>query len=224
MSLINEALQRAESEKRSRQGAADEDDDANLSVWPAPEDDIPYIFGRHQKGLRGAIVLGGIVIATVGLVMYFSLPPEHNGFSPARAGGASATAPSGSQPASGSKATATAEAEPEVALAPPKPAPKAAPPSAPPKPAVSVKTTPPPVKPAVATAPAVAPPAAPEDPPLRPAYFKLGAILQSNGTGYALINDQLVTAGDVIDGAQVVVIRKYHVVIERQGRRLVLRM
>jgi len=223
MSLINEALQRAEAEKRSREGAGADDDD-NLSVWPAPEDDIPYIFGRHQKGLRGAILLGGIVIATVAVVMYFSLPPVHNGLSPARAGGAAGTAPARSQPASGPKATATAEAEGDVALTPPMPTPQAAPAATRPTPAVSAKPTPPPVKTVVATAPAGAPPAAPRDPPLRPANFKLGAILQSNGSGYALINNQMVTTGDVIDGARVVIIRKYHVVIERKGQRLVLRM
>ena len=62
----------------------------------------------------------------------------------------------------------------------------------------------------------------------RPAFdasqFRLGAILKSGDGAHAVINGHMVTVGDEVSGARVVVIGPYHVVLEKAGKRLSLRM
>ena len=62
----------------------------------------------------------------------------------------------------------------------------------------------------------------------RPAFeasqFQLGAILKSGDGAHAVINGHMVTVGDEVNGARVVVIGPYHVVLEKAGKRLSLRM
>ena len=48
--------------------------------------------------------------------------------------------------------------------------------------------------------------------------------MRSGGLANAIINNRLVAAGDAIDGARVVSIEMFHVVLEKDGKQFVLRM
>ena len=54
--------------------------------------------------------------------------------------------------------------------------------------------------------------------------FTLSGILASGNKGYAIVNSQMVTVGDDIDGAKVITVGKYHVVLEKDSKRFTLRM
>jgi hypothetical protein len=54
--------------------------------------------------------------------------------------------------------------------------------------------------------------------------YKLGGIMQSGDDAHALINNRSCRAGDVIDGARVIRIGQRQVVLEKNGRRIVLGM
>ena len=56
-----------------------------------------------------------------------------------------------------------------------------------------------------------------------PAY-RLGGILRSEVASHAIINDHMVGVGDEIDGARVLAIERYYVDLEKDGRRIRLRM
>ena len=229
MSLINEALKRAEKD-RGRSG----DGGRGRSDGNANRPDRP-----PRQGRQAVLILSAFVLAAVAIVMYVSLPPENRPQVPA-AGHAAAPDPADTtreveviaveqtripEPtkvaaehfASVRETLAAMNDYKPTPAAAPAPAPVAAPPAAPVVPA-----------PAPAPAPVVAPPpvASPavEPAPLDPADFQLGAILRSGEDSHVLINNQLVGVGDQIDGAKVVEIGKYHVTIEKDGKRLTLRM
>ena len=54
--------------------------------------------------------------------------------------------------------------------------------------------------------------------------FTLGAILASDSGVMAIINNQMVTLGDEIDGAKVIEIGKHHVILLQRGKRIILRL
>ena len=57
-----------------------------------------------------------------------------------------------------------------------------------------------------------------------PRKFALGAVLKNGHESRALINNEMLTVGQTIEGATVIAIEQHHVVLEKDGRRLVLRM
>jgi hypothetical protein len=48
--------------------------------------------------------------------------------------------------------------------------------------------------------------------------------MHSGGTASAIINNHLVGIGEIVDGARVVIISRYHVELEKNGRKIILRM
>ena len=174
---------------------------------------------QRQTGLYGAVVLGLVVIATVAAVMYYSLPPERQAPAHARA-----ARPTGAEADVDRTVAVMADYRPQ-----PRPGGRAAPPARPlatddeplggPPPARAAGS-PPPVPPQPDPPPAEAT----ETDPLNPSDFTLGAILQSGDQAHALINDHLVSVGDEVGAARVVAINKYSVVLERDGKTLLLRL
>lgn len=57
----------------------------------------------------------------------------------------------------------------------------------------------------------------------RPTH-RLGSILRTGAGAWAIVNDRLVQAGDVVDGAKVESIDEHTVVLDRQGEQIVLRL
>lgn len=222
MSLINEALKRAEAEKRRHEGAG----------APASQP------ARNRTRPRAAVALGVVVIATVCALTYLSMPPETKprpSGRPQEARGAAlgeAAAPGPSIPAV--KEPAATRPAPVSPASPPRPvAAKAALAGATSKPAAAkaalADAT---SRPAAAKAPLAAAtsrpagetPAASPKPVFDASQFRLGAILKSATGAHALINNHTVTVGDEVNGARVVAIEQYHVVLEKAGQRIVLRM
>jgi hypothetical protein len=243
MSLINEALKRAEMEKRQNQGGEGE---VPLAVWPAPGEEVPFVFGKNQTGLRGAVILGACILVTVGVVLYFSLPPAQKSPPPAQASVRVARAGATSRPAAAPasqparKAPSLVETALKQTLAalrdyrrPPGPPPTTSPAGQPSSPQASYwrgaaqRVSPPATAPVVISyRPPPQPPAktGQADTPFEASHFQLGGILESSGGASAIVNNQLVSLGDEVNGAKVVVIRKYTVVLEKDGKRLLLRL
>ncbi len=234
MSLINEALKRAEAvgrngqtppAKRSMHGIkylyADKATSGPDRSGNNSEEEISRLSSKNQTSLRGAAALGVCVIATVAVIMHMTLPPDQRGPVEAEAGDATAAIetqmpqPAGETKATADKTDKTTQKSPITALQQtlagvlnggsariPKPARKG--------------------EPAPTAKPAVDEP----NPVNRPAsdQFTLSGIMASGGKGYAIVNGHMVTVGDDIDGARVVTIGKHHVVLEKDSKRLVLRM
>ena len=245
MSLINEALKRAEAERRRHGGGAQPEPHQPASLpdtadqargEPGPPELHAGPFGRPPSrgrgGLRAALILATFVIAGVGLMTYLSLPAEDK---PPASVQAEPTPSSSAGTGKADPAGHTTHAEPgHRAITPSQQRPQALfpyrnlllktlaemqrqsramrPPRHLPQPSQPQPTSPPPVttRPAVEPTPAVS--------------FRLGGILQSGNEAHALINNHLVKVGDEIDGARVVAIGKYHVVLEKDGKRITLRM
>jgi hypothetical protein len=189
MSLINEALKRAEAESRQDEGG-----------------DAPT--GRRTRP-RAVAALAVVVIAAVCAFTYLSVPPqvkpEASGRPQlARAAAARRTVASG-VPA------ITVEKLPRARLA------AAGPASEPSPPAATMPTSRPTSRPAEEIA-------ATSRPAFDASQFRLGAILKSGDGAHAVINGHMVTVGDDVSGARVVVIGPYHVVLEKDGKQLSLRM
>lgn len=223
MSLINEALKQAElaggneqspadGAKRSTYGVKHLYNDKASPDQPATEEEISRLFGKNQTGLRGAAILGICVIITVAVVMHLTLPPDQSG--PAEAEAGSTTAPSEAQ-------TATPAEEPKTA-------PDKSPLTASLQQALAKALNGSAAQTSETAPPADATGADADEPQVgnRSAgkQFRLSGILASGGKGYAIINNHMVSVGDEIDGARVIVIGKYHVVLEKDSKRLVLRM
>ena len=170
--------------------------------------------GNRQAGpgpsIRKAAVLVAIAVGGVGALLYVSQVPEHSpprsvqaeNESPATA---PATCPSDSDAAPGAEGL-------ERQAQPPAETPPAEPTT---QPAVAAEPTEPEVQ--VQGAPTA------EDPDEQKASFELGGIMQSGGVANAIVNNHLVAVGDEIDGARVVSIDKHHVVLDLDGKRIVLR-
>ncbi len=256
MSLINEALRRAEEEKRQQQGIPAEPASRAAAGEQAPP------AAREHHGLRGAIALGAFVVVAVVAVMYFSLPPQHR---PARttprAPGAVRPDPTRAEPP-GEPPEANLPAEPDQAAAvrssvdttlqalmdyqpgeseppllswaappaqaqpPPLALPLAPAPAGAGATSLLAQASPPAAIPGTSPPEGRPPPSAQADgpPPLDAGDFKLGGIIRSGSDSHALINDHLVSVGDQVAGARVVEIGRYHVVLEKDGQRLTLRM
>jgi len=242
MSLINEALKRAEKEKRRNQTGApaqpvsDETTPPRPPVRPAGRSP-----GGGRGGLRAALILATFVIAGVGLMTYLSLPTEDKPpasvqAEPTPSAGAGKADPAGhtTHAEPGRRAITPSRQRPQAlfpyrnlllktlaemqrqsrAMRPPRHQPQPGQPQPPsPPPEMGPGPT---IPPPVTTRPAVEP--APT------AGLRLGGILQSGNEAHALINNHLVKVGDEIDGARVVAIGKYHVVLEKDGKRITLRM
>jgi hypothetical protein len=229
MSLINEALKRAEvvgqhtkrpAAKRSTHGIEHLYDDQAFGGGGASAlvtKEISHLLRKDQTSLRGASALGVCVIASVAVIMHLTLPPEQQSPVEAKAGGATATLE-----------TQTPTANEETKAAPDK---------------TSEKFTVAALQHAIAdildsstaqtsgnTSPEPVETVQPdtdernaEDKP-KVIQFTLSGILASGDEGYAIVNNQMVTVGDNIDDAKVITIGKHHVVLEKDGKRLTLRM
>lgn len=64
--------------------------------------------------------------------------------------------------------------------------------------------------------------AVPQQPPPQPPSWRLGAVMTGGDRDVAVINDQVYSEGDAIDGGRVVEIERGRVVIRWRGRRFVL--
>ena len=216
MSLINEALKRVETERR-RNGAP-----PPVNAWPAAGQQNLEPTAPRRKHLGGAIALVVCVGAALIGVTYFTSPTDHSAPTPDAAQQPATPAaqpkpapPANQPPSEPSSPAGLAQATAAAAGA-------AEPKDKPPRPPVAISIPPATPKPA---APTPAPAARrPPSPPLLPQDFKLGGIMQSDGAGHAIINNHLLGVGDEIEGARIVEIGRYHVVIERGDNRLTLRM
>lgn len=189
MSLINEALKRAEAENRQDEGG-----------------DPP---AARRTRPRAAAALAVVVIAAVCAFTYLSMPPQAR------------PKPSGSPQAAQAAAAGGTATErmlgPSVAELPRARLAAMTPASRPSSPAPQAPTTRPTSRPAEEAA-------ATSRPAFDASQFLLGAILASGDGAHAVINGHMVTVGDEVSGARVVVIGPYHVVLEKDGKRLSLRM
>jgi len=238
MSLINEALKRADQERRRATRATGSEPPPQAEPAPAP----PY------ARLRAVMVLSAFALIAIAIVTWISIPPQPTGHAPARGTAATPgrTNPDGTTQVKMKPAPVAPDAEYrlpvrlDLAQEPPAPAARVREslaalgsyrPAATPTPAPVEPT---PRTPAEAARPAEPTPAEPArtlpaptpaaPAPLNPEDFLLGAILRADRNSHALINNQLVGIGDRVNGAKVVEIGKYHVTIEKDGRRLTLRM
>lgn len=230
MSLINEALKRAEvigqntktpAAKRSTHDIEHlYDDQATGREAPsaAVTEEISHLLRKDQTSLRGASALGVCVIASVAVIMHLTLPPEQRSPVEAEAGGATATLE-----------TQTPVANEET---------KAAPDKTPEKSTVAAlqhalagvlnrttgqtSETISPSEPVGTVQPGSNERNAGDKPDA--VQFKLSGILASGNRGYAIVNNHMVTVGDNIDGAKVITIGKQHVVLEKDSKRFTLRM
>lgn len=193
MSLINEALKRAETEKRLNSSDPAEtgaSDGAASTDRTAPADS-----GR-RTGWRSAIILGTCVVLAVLTVTYLSLPQTRPNLPPEEVSAESIvplpTAASAPARSGGDRQAATRPA-PEPVVQPAGEDPGAA---------------------------------APQEPVANfsPEQFNLGGIMESGTGAHAIVNNHLVAVGDEVEGAKVVVIRKYTVVLEKDGKRISLRL
>jgi len=229
MSLINEALRRAQQERRTHPRRP-----RPLPVRPDAARPTPQAAPKPESkptGGRGVIVLAVCVVATVAATMYLSLPPARPDAGPDASPPAPAAAANVAVPGPSPAPAAPADAIPsdltrikpallETTLIPP-PAPAAGAIVARPDPIAADPSASPVV--ASIDPPPSAPPAASPPGPARGTYT-LGAILRSGGVSCAIVNDRLVAVGETIDGARVVAIEQYRVVLETPNRRLTLRM
>jgi hypothetical protein len=245
MSLINEALKRAEQERR----AAPPKSPPEVPPWyePPPPALVEAPVARRTSP-AGAIMLTLVVVGLVGTGVYF-LMVNRDALPQRAAGSGTTTAPTAElsvvatvNPLTQQNWTQIPPAAPPDPVTPP-PAASTPPPSAPPaeaKPSVavghnSVPEAQPPSTPVAApanpspTAPppvVAAPPRTPEpsvEPPSHDAY-RLGGIIRSDKGAYALVNDRMVGEGDEIDGAKVVAIGQNSVELVKDGKKIVLRM
>lgn len=190
MSLINEALKRAEAETRQHEAG-----------------DAPP---ARRTRPRAAATLAVVVIAAVCGFTYLSVPPQARPKPSGRAQVARASAAGGAA-AERMPGPSSVEELPRAELA------AAGPTSRPSPPAANVPTTRPTSRPAKEVA-------ATSRPAFDASQFRLGAILKSGDGAHAVVNGHMVTVGDEVSGARVVVIGPYHVVLEKDGKRLSLRM
>ncbi len=223
MSLINEALRRAEIVGRDGQTTTARrsthsmehlyNDKAPAETTASSEKSRPL--RKKQTSLRGATALGVCVIATVAVIMHLTLPPDQQGPVKAEAGGTTAALEMRThQPADETKITPDKTPEKSTIAAlkqtlagiinsgaaqTPKPARQG-------EPADAARPAPDKQK--------------PDDQP----QFTLSGIMASGDKGHAIINNHMVTVGDNIDGAKVVTIGKHHVVLEKDSKQFVLRM
>ena len=213
MSLIDEALKRAEREQPRRHGGERPGDPGPTHKdGPAQPAEAPQ---KPSTRLARVAMLGIALVAAVAMVTYLSLPPEQKTPTPATAG----STPAASQPAErlGRIEIEKTEISNRAAGAPARPAqPRFGP---------QRITAPGPATQLAQEHPGRAgyPPTAPKS-KSRPPEFRLGGIMRSGGLANALINNRLVAAGDAIDGARVVSIEMFHVVLEKDGKQFVLRM
>ncbi len=224
MSLINEALKRAEREK------------AGKSPTPAgsPQPSAPPGTNAPRRSPRLApVALLGLVLAgAVASVMYLSLP-QHEKPVPSPLAGGETAAPASLEPAPREQdnTRVTALRVPDWAVPPAQP-----PPAHPAPEAISppwVQTQPPVVvlrqptslpSAASATTTQPAPQPAPRSDPSPGRDFKLGGIMRSGGVASAIINGHLLTVGESIDGARLLAVERYHVEMEKDGRKFTLRL
>ncbi len=238
MSLINEALKRAEvlgqntktpTAKRSTHGIEHlYDDQATGSEHPpaAVTKEVSRLLRKDQTSLRGASALGVCVIASVAVIMHLTLPPEQRSPVEAEAGLRRAQSSRG---ATATLETQTPTTDEET---------EAAPDETPEKSNVAA------LQHAIAgvlnssdakTAEKTPPPEPVEtiqpdtnerniDDKPEAVKFTLSGILASGDKGYAIVNNHMVTVGDNIDGAKVVTIGKHHVVLEKDSKQFTLRM
>lgn len=205
MTLINKALKRTSQEERRNERLGM----TSMATPSQPPPGQAAEAGRRgrQTHWRAAALLGVLVVAATVVLIYVAAPSGEE--SPSQA--------HGQQPASPERGPAPPAAKP-----PPhrqSPAPIAVTPPA------YQPAGPPAVQPTPAPAPKAEPPLpSPKAPPLDPSQFKLGGIVKGDSNAHALINDHMLTIGDKVNGATLVVIEKYHVVLERDGQRLVLRI
>lgn len=187
MSLINEALKRAEAENLQHEGG-----------------DAPA--ARRTKP-RAVAALAVVVIATVCAFTYLSVPPQARPKPSGR--------PQAAQAAGARMPGPSVEELPRAQLAAGSPASRPSPPAA------KAPTTRPTTRPTSRPAEEIA---ATSRPAFEASQFRLGAILTSGDGSHAVINGHMVAVGDEVNGARVVVIGPYHVVLEKAGKRLSLRM
>lgn len=217
MSLINEALKRAEQDGPG-QGTAPGRPGPKRPAGPGNQD--PQ---KRRTSLGKVFLLGMVVIACVASLTYLSLPPEQKPVPSPSTGSQSPPAkPAEPAPAAGAENAVASDQVPEPTVEPPQPQlplrlPEQLPVDA--APAASLlmqlaKQEPPRSRPPA--------PGAPSGDPA--SEFKLGGIMRSNGAGHAIVNGRMVSVGDMVDGARVVSIEKYHVVLEKAGTQFELRM
>ncbi|KPK81026.1 MAG: hypothetical protein AMJ81_10985 [Phycisphaerae bacterium SM23_33] len=228
MSLINEALKRAETQRQRRGVPSSEPAVEPPADTPdmMPVTDVPAPSRERRSGLRAALFVAVLLLASVTVVTYFALPPEEKVPPQARA----------SHPGAPWAGTEQSEVEPtQFVLRPVREGTAAE--SSIERTLFAVASYQPPPTPTTQVAAVIplpaAPPTNPTPPPttqevqakpLDPNDFKLGGILRSGDEAHAIINDHLVSVSDEVDGARVVEIQKYHVVLERDGQRLRLRL
>ncbi len=231
MSLINEALKRAEvigrSEKtpvakRSTHGIKHLYDD-KVTGRPttsdkAAEEDISRLLRTKQTSLRGAAALGVCVIASVAVIMHLTLPPDQRGPVEAEAGGATATLETQTPPSTEEAKAIPKETPEEPTFA----ALQQALTDALNRSAAQTPETTSPPEPDEAVQPDTSEKNSAHQPVSD--KFTISAILASGGKGYAIVNGHMVTVGDNIDGAKVVTVGKHHVVLEKDGKQFTLRM
>ncbi|MCK4625586.1 MAG: hypothetical protein KAV00_09775 [Phycisphaerae bacterium] len=230
MSLINEALKRAEvigqntktpDAKRSTHGIEHLYDDHATGRKPPPvavTEEISRLLRKDQTSLRGASALGVCVIASVAVIMHLTLPSEQRSPVEAEAGGATATLET-QTPTADEKTEAAPDETPEKSTV-----------------AALQHAIAGVLNPSTAKTPENTPPPEPvetiqpdtderniDDKP-EAVKFTLSGILASGNKGYAIVNNQMVTVGDNIDGAKVITIGKHHVVLEKDSKQFTLRM
>jgi hypothetical protein len=243
MSLIDRALK--EADRKCRPAAAAETFKPEAKP-AAPEAPPP----RRKTALPAAAFLVTVVLAAAAVLMYVAAPPMDGPDVPsqARAEEGFETPPPPAAIRSGPSGDPAAKPDREPRPRPADidqtiralndyrpPAHKAAPaPADPPHrtvaPAVTVAPLPadaPPARPAPGpddSAPAAARQPPPAVAPTPATSYKLGGILRGGGLAHALVNGTLVTVGDEVDGATVIDIGQYHVVVQTDRQRIVLRM
>ena len=224
MSLIHEALKRAEREHPSRDGDSSAERIALLTTSSPGQ---PAEYRPNTRAFRAALFVV-VVIAAVGLVTYLSLPLQDKPV-PAKTAGHE---PPATPPAQAANVSAETAWPPALPIAPPQsPEPQPAQAPVPEASAVAaMKFKPvsplvvPPVAPPAPAMPSASQPATVEPEKPKPPALKLGGIMRSGGVARAIINNHLVAAGDEIDGARVVKIGKYTVEVEWDGQTFLLRM
>ncbi|MCD4698954.1 MAG: hypothetical protein K8R91_00060 [Phycisphaerae bacterium] len=238
MSLINEALKRAEAigqntetppPRRSTHSVEHLYDDkvpTGSDPFETAAEKKPFrLLRKNQTSLAGAAALGVCVIATVAAIMHFTLPQDQR--SPVEAGLRRAQSSRG----------ATADVL-EMQIPPADKEKRTTPDKTTEKSTVAAlqQTTAGVISQNTAQTPKTTPPPEPtsevlsvedeQKPQVQKAsdQLKLSGILASAGKGYAIINNQMVAVGDDINGARVVSIGKHHVVLEKDGKQFVVRM
>lgn len=210
---------------------------------PTLEKKIHHLFGRNQTSIRGVVILGVCMIAVVAVMMHLSGPPK--GAGPARAGAgnfAAGLVQADKIPLAEDADSGGENVSPEIDAAgpvelhslwsvegllancPESPAAHTLSEEKEPHPTVAVIPNPDAARIQQIMLPDWHTLTKPIPPTPKPEPFKLGGILASDVGNYAIINKQMVSVGDEIDGARVITIDKYHVVLEKDGKRMVLRM